>query len=136
MEKIPTWTPVVALALSDPQGRVFLAQRPAGKHHGGLWEFPGGKVEAGENPRGALVREVAEELGLMLDPQALVPAGFADRGGESPIVLFLYTSRQPARDLNVSEHADWGWFDRAAAADLPLAPLDRELLAKLAPLPG
>ena len=64
VENIPTWTCVVALALRDGKGRWLMHRRPADKHHGGLWEFPGGKVETGETPRNALVREIEEELGL------------------------------------------------------------------------
>ena len=63
VENIPTWTCVVALALRDGKGRWLMHRRPADKHHGGLWEFPGGKVETGETPRNALVRETEEELG-------------------------------------------------------------------------
>ena len=58
MKEIPTWTCVAALALSDGNGRWLMHKRPIGKHHGGLWEFPGGKVEAGETPRNALIREI------------------------------------------------------------------------------
>ncbi len=64
MTEIPTWLPVVALALERADGRILMQRRPPGKAHGGLWEFPGGKVEAGESPRAALVREVNEELAI------------------------------------------------------------------------
>ena len=65
-----------------------------GKRHAGLWEVPGGKVDPGETPRAALVREIGEELGLVLDPAALAPAGFVDEpalAGRNPIVLMLYS---------------------------------------------
>ena len=62
MEKNPTWIPVVALALFDQEGRILMQQRTLGRHHGGMWEFPGGKVENGEIPRLALVREIAEDI--------------------------------------------------------------------------
>ena len=68
---------VVAVALFDGQGRVLLAQRPPGKAMAGLWEFPGGKVEVGETPEAALVRELEEELGIEVDVEALEPLTFA-----------------------------------------------------------
>jgi 8-oxo-dGTP diphosphatase len=64
---------VTACALVDADGRVLLAQRPEGKKLAGLWEFPGGKVEAGETPESALVRELAEELGVMTKEDCLAP---------------------------------------------------------------
>jgi 8-oxo-dGTP diphosphatase len=95
VENIPTWTCVVALALRDGKGRWLMHRRPADKHHGGLWEFPGGKVETGETPRNALVREIDEELGLVLEPAACAPVAFAEETigeGRPPIVIMLYTS--------------------------------------------
>ena len=132
MADFPTWTPVVALALTDAAGRLLLQQRPAGKHHGGMWEFPGGKVENGENPRLSLVREIAEELGLRLDPADLFPALVADEGGEKPVVLILYTAANFAGEPAGLEGQQWGWFTRAEAAKLPLAPMDRDMLHRLA----
>ena len=79
VENIPTWTCVVALALRDGKGRWLMHRRPADKHHGGLWEFPGGKVETGETPRNALVREIEEELGLVIEPAANQPLGGEER---------------------------------------------------------
>ena len=64
MKKFPTATLVVAVALVDGEGRVLMQMRPRAKAHGGLWEFPGGKVEPGEGPESALVREIREELGI------------------------------------------------------------------------
>jgi len=82
---------VVAAALVDADGRVLVQQRPPGKPMAGLWEFPGGKVEAGEVPEAALVRELAEELGIGVDPGALTPAAFASEGlGGRHLLLLLY----------------------------------------------
>ncbi|VVT17463.1 (deoxy)nucleoside triphosphate pyrophosphohydrolase [Erythrobacter sp. EC-HK427] len=131
VENIPTWLPVVALALIDDEGRLLLQERPSGKHHGGLWEFPGGKVEAGESPRDSLVREIEEELGLHLDPHQFVPSGFAEESQQSRIVLFLYSTRQNAGVPVPREGQRVGWFTPASAQDLPLAPMDRRLLAQL-----
>ncbi|MES2986417.1 MAG: (deoxy)nucleoside triphosphate pyrophosphohydrolase [Pseudomonadota bacterium] len=86
---------VVAAALIDRDGRVLVQQRPPGKPMAGLWEFPGGKVEAGEVPEAALVRELAEELGIAFDASALVPLTFASEPlGERQLVLLLYTLRE------------------------------------------
>jgi len=131
MADIPTWTPVVALALIDSDGRLLLQQRPAGKHHAGLWEFPGGKVESEENPRFALVREIGEELGLQIDPVDLLPALLADDMGERTIVLFLYTATKWLGNPEGREGQEWGWFSPSEAAALPLAPMDRDLHSRL-----
>lgn len=127
----PTWTPVVALALSDTSGRLLLQQRPLGKHHEGMWEFPGGKVELSENPRNALAREIYEELGIVLDPAALAPALVADDGLAQGIVLILYTATHWIGEPDGREGQKWGWFARDDAAALPLAPMDRDLFARL-----
>ncbi|HKU98102.1 MAG TPA: NUDIX domain-containing protein, partial [Vineibacter sp.] len=74
---------VAAVALIDIDGRVLIAQRPAGKSMAGLWEFPGGKVDAGETPEEALVRELHEELGIETKESCLAPIAFASHGYES-----------------------------------------------------
>ena len=131
MQRNPTFLCVVALALFDTEGRVLMQQRPPGKHHAGLWEFPGGKVENGENPRGALVREIAEELDVMLNPEDLAPAGFAESCAPTPIVLLLYTSRQKTAEPRGLDGQPWRWLTRGEAQALPLAPMDRVLLTEL-----
>lgn len=124
--------PVVALALFDAEGRILLQQRPQGKHHAGLWEFPGGKVESDEKPRNSLVREIAEELAITLDQSLLRCAFFAEETGEKDIVLFLYTSHQQGAQPKGLDGQEWGWFTLAAAAQLALAPMDRVLLEQMA----
>lgn len=131
MQKIPTWILVVAVALFDQNGHLLLQQRPAGKHHGGLWEFPGGKVESGELPRLALVREVAEELGITLDAAGLEPCAFAEEGDNPAVVLNLYTCNSHTGEPVGHEGQQWGWFELAEAAQLALAPMDRRLLRRL-----
>ena len=85
---------VVAVALVDGDGCVLVQQRPPGKPMAGLWEFPGGKVEPGEVPEAALVRELAEELGIDVAIEALSPIAFASEGlGERHLVLLLYVAR-------------------------------------------
>ena len=125
---------VVALAARDAKGRLLLQQRPAGKHHAGLWEFPGGKVELSENPREALVREIEEELTCVLDPADLTPAGFAEGvagDGVTGIVLLLYTYPDLDAEIAAREGQEWGWFEEEKAMALPLAPMDAQLLAGL-----
>src|SRR5687768_11985595 len=82
VERKPTFVVVVAAAIRDRAGRLLLQQGLPHKRHAGLWEFPGGKVETGETPRFALCREVAEELGIELEPNSLQPAGFAEEPAE------------------------------------------------------
>jgi len=86
---------VVAAALIDGEGRVLVQQRPPGKPMAGLWEFPGGKVEPGEVPEAALVRELEEELGIALARDDLVPLTFASESlGERHLILLLYVLRE------------------------------------------
>jgi 8-oxo-dGTP diphosphatase len=119
---------VVAAALFDAQGRVLLAQRPPGKSLEGLWEFPGGKVEAGETPELALVRELQEELGITVRSEALTPLTFASHSYESfHLLMPLYRcvdwhGQAMAREgqglawVAVNDLRNWP----APAADLPL----------------
>lgn len=125
---------VVAAVIRDRAGRLLLQQALPGKPHGGLWEFPGGKVESDENPRLALCREVAEELGLVLDAAAMAPAGFADGMGEGAapaIVLFLYDCPTWKGEPQSREGQAWSWFTPDEAAALPLPPIDLALLEGL-----
>lgn len=135
MEKIPTWTCVVALALGDGEGRWLMHQRPADKQHGGLWEFPGGKVESDESPAEALVREIGEELGLALDIAALAPAGFAQEpvgSRAAPIVILLYTCGDWSGAPEALEGGAIAWFTWREMAVLPRPPLDIALCQSLA----
>jgi 8-oxo-dGTP diphosphatase len=134
MEEKPTWLAVVAAAIRDAQGRLLLQQALPGKRHAMLWEFPGGKVESGENPRFALAREVREELGLTLDPRAMRPLGFADEagsGGRPGIVLFLYDCPVWEGEPAAIEGQAFGWYAPGEAGQLPLAPMDCVLLETL-----
>ena len=117
---------VVAAALVDPDGRVLVAQRPEGKPLGGLWEFPGGKIEPGETPEAALKRELREELGIEIC--CVTPAGFASHAYEAfHLVLLLYLCREwdgvpvgpPIRWLRVPEL----WGIAMPPADGPLLHL-------------
>ena len=134
MAGFPTWLPVVAAAIRDGEGRLLLQQALQGKRHEGQWEFPGGKVESEENPRLALVREVREELALTLDPEEMRPCGFAEEPGEDDapaIVLFLYDCPGWVGTPRGLEGQAFGWFSLREARNLPLAAMDRALLAGL-----
>ena len=134
MEKFPTITLVVALALRDGDGRWLMHRRPEHKHHGGLWEFPGGKVESHETPANALVREIEEELGIAIRADQLVPAGFAQEGEserERPIVILLYTCRQWDGSPQALEGGAIGWFTAQEVHALDRPPLDIALSGPL-----
>ena len=144
LEKIPTMKTkpllVVGLALMDDSGRVLMQRRPEHKQHGNLWEFPGGKVEPGEGPRAALVREIEEELGIGLDTADLFEVSFAaddPAEGRSGIVLLLYGCRcwdgEPkALELGTTI----AWIDANGLSALAMPPLDVPLSRALAPLLG
>lgn len=135
LEKNPTWLCVVAAALSDGEGRWLMQRRPENKFHGGLWEFPGGKVEAVETPANALIREIAEELGVIIEPAALEPAGFAadeSNAARPPIVILLYRAGEWHGEPRALEPgASVGWFTSAEIAGLARPPLDVVLARQL-----
>lgn len=120
---------VVAAALIDGAGRVCLQQRPRHKQHGGLWEFPGGKVEPGEHPANALCREIAEELGAGLVAADLEPCGFA---ASETVVILLYACRQWQGEPQCLEGEALAWFAPSEIRALPMPPLDYPLADQLA----
>ncbi|KQM13813.1 (deoxy)nucleoside triphosphate pyrophosphohydrolase [Novosphingobium sp. Leaf2] len=132
---------VVAVALVDDIGDVLMQQRNFSAVHGGLWEFPGGKVEAGESPEEAVVRELAEELDVRIDVHALQPVGFAsgrtaspEQGGKGPsrpLVILLYACREWLGEPRALEAAALRWLPVAAITTLDMPPLDYPLAAAL-----
>jgi len=126
---------VVAAALADRDGRVLLQRRAPGKAMAGLWEFPGGKVEPGETPEAALVRELDEELGIAVDPAALAPAAFASAPlGGRHMILLLYLCRSwrgTPRALDADALA-WLRPEEMDAGMMP--PADAPLIPPLAAL--
>ncbi|KUR77900.1 (deoxy)nucleoside triphosphate pyrophosphohydrolase [Novosphingobium sp. Fuku2-ISO-50] len=118
---------VVAAALIDSCGRVLMQQRPADREHGGLWEFPGGKLEPGEGPVAALVRELREELAIEVAPTAFVPLGFAAHEGGPDrrcVVLLLYGCREWAGEPISQEDATIAWCAPGRLFALAMPPLD------------
>ena len=135
----PTWLPVVAVALQRGAGLWLMHRRPEGKHHAGLWEFPGGKVEPGETPAQAAVREIGEELGIELAEADLKPAAFAQESTQvagKTIVILLYTCARWRGTPQPIEGGAVGWFSLQDAEDLPKPPLDITLLAGLRNIAG
>lgn len=123
---------VVAAALVDAEGRVLLAQRPAHKSLGGLWEFPGGKLEPGESPEAALIREVEEELAVKVEPDALDPFAFASHAYDSfHLLMPLYVARRWSGEPQPLEAQALAWVKPAAMEAYPMPPADLPLVAKL-----
>lgn len=123
---------VVAAALIDANSRVFVQRRPAGKNMAGLWEFPGGKVEPGEAPEAALIRELREELLIETDSACLAPATFSTGMiGERPLLLLLYVCRK-WRGIVTPHEADGArWLRSHELFALDMPPADRPLVAIL-----
>ena len=127
---------VVAVALVDPDGRILLARRPEGKAMAGLWEFPGGKVESGESPEAALIRELHEELGIETWKSCLAPLTFASHAYDDfHLLMPLYVCRRWEGIPQPRVHSALKWVKTEdinrfpmPAADLPLLPMLRDLL--------
>src|SRR5437667_4357163 len=123
---------VAAVALIDPDGRVLLAQRPEGKHLAGLWEFPGGKVQPGETPEAALIRELEEELGIDVVASCLAPFTFASHGyPEFHLLMPLYVCRKWSGIAIAREGQRLAWVRPARLGDYPMPPADKPLIAML-----
>jgi 8-oxo-dGTP diphosphatase len=123
---------VVAAALVDSDGRVLIAQRPEGKQLAGLWEFPGGKVEPGETPETALIRELEEELGIAVKQACLAPFVFASHTYESfHLLMPLYLIRRWEGEPEVREHAALKWVRPNDMGQYPMPPADDPLVAWL-----
>jgi 8-oxo-dGTP diphosphatase len=123
---------VVACALVDVDGRVLIAQRPEGKQLPGLWEFPGGKVEAGERPEQALIRELDEELGVQVSESCLAPFVFASHAYDSfHLLMPLWLCRRWSGVVVNRHHAALAWVRPNKLAEYPMPPADAPLVAHL-----
>jgi len=126
---------VVACALVDADRRVLIAQRPQGKQLAGLWEFPGGKLEAGESPEAALIRELREELGIETKEACLAPLTFASHSYDSfHLLMPLFVCRKWQGVPEAREHAALKWVRPQALRDYPMPPADAPLIAPLCDL--
>ena len=126
---------VVACALVDADRRVLIAQRPEGKTFAGLWEFPGGKVELGETPEAALIRELREELGIETQTPCLAPLSFASHSYENfHLLMPLFVCRKWQGMPVAREHAELKWVRPQRLRDYPMPAADAPLIAPLCDL--
>ena len=126
---------VVACALIDTDNRVLIAQRPEGKTLAGLWEFPGGKVDAGERPETALIRELKEELGITVEEPCLAPLTFASHAYDDfHLLMPLYVCRKWEGVVAAREGQQLAWVRANKLRDYPMPPADIPLIAHLTDL--
>lgn len=130
-EGLPT-VPVSAVALIDRDGRVLLAQRPAGKRMAGLWEFPGGKIETGETPEAALIRELGEELGIDTAESCLAPLTFASHSYDDfHLLMLVYVCRKWSGTPRPLEGGELAWVRASRLRDYDMPPADIPLIPVL-----
>jgi len=126
---------VAACALIDADGRVLIAQRPPGKSMAGLWEFPGGKVDPGERPEDALIRELKEELGIVVNEACLAPLTFASHTYEDfHLLMPLYVCRRWEGFVTAQEGQTLTWVRPNRLKDYPMPPADIPLISHLTTL--
>lgn len=126
---------VVAAALIDGRGRVLVQQRSPERSMPGLWEFPGGKVEQGETPERALARELAEELGVTVVPEALSPLAFTSETlGDQHLLLLLYSTREWDGEPRPLDASAIRWATTGEMRALEMPPADVPLVEALAAL--
>ena len=123
---------VVACALVDADKRVLICRRPEGKSLAGLWEFPGGKVEPGESPEAALIRELEEELGVVVRAPCLAPLTFASHPYDSfHLLMPLYVCRRWEGFVSAREGQETAWVRANRLRDYPMPPADEPLIPPL-----
>src|SRR5260221_11658355 len=123
---------VAACAVIDADGRVLLAQRPEGKSMAGLWEFPGGKIETGETPEQSLIRELEEELGIVVKEACLAPLTFASHSyPDFHLLMPLYVCRRWDGMVTAREGQGLAWVRPNRLREYPMPPADLPLVAHL-----
>jgi 8-oxo-dGTP diphosphatase len=123
---------VAACALIDADGRVLIAQRPEGKPMAGLWEFPGGKIEAGERPEQTLIRELNEELGIVVREDCLAPLTFASHAyPDFHLLMPLYVCRRWEGTVTATEGQQLAWVKPNRLRDYEMPPADVPLVSHL-----
>ncbi len=123
---------VAACALIDPDGRVLIAQRPPGKSMAGLWEFPGGKIEPGERPEQSLIRELEEELGIVVKEECLAPLTFASHSyPDFHLLMPLYVCRRWQGFVEAREQQALKWVRPNELRNYPMPPADEPLISHL-----
>jgi 8-oxo-dGTP diphosphatase len=123
---------VVAAALVDADGRLLIAQRPAGKQLGGLWEFPGGKIDEGERPEDALIRELHEELGIAVKAACLAPLTFASHAYDDfHLLMPLYVCRKWEGFVHPLDGQTLKWIWAKDLRSYPMPPADAPLIPYL-----
>ena len=128
---------VVAVALVDADNRVLVSKRPEGKSLAGLWEFPGGKVEAGERPEQALIRELDEELGIVVGERCLMPLTFASHAyPDKHLLMPLYVCRRWSGIPQPREEQALRWVRARELRELAMPPADAPLIQPLVGLIG
>ena len=126
---------VAACALIDADARVLIAQRPAGRPMAGLWEFPGGKVELNETPEATLIRELQEELGIIVNEACLAPLTFASHSyADFHLVMPLYVCRRWEGTVTPQESQRLAWVRPNKLRDYPMPPADLPLIPHLTSL--
>jgi 8-oxo-dGTP diphosphatase len=126
---------VAACALIDDDGRVLIAERPAGKAMAGLWEFPGGKIETGERPEQSLIRELKEELGIVVKEACLAPLTFASHlYADFHLLMPLYVCRRWEGIVTAQEGQRLKWVRPNELRNYPMPPADEPLISHLTTL--
>jgi 8-oxo-dGTP diphosphatase len=129
---VSTLVLVAACALIDADGRVLIAQRPEGKPMAGLWEFPGGKVEQGELPEQSLIRELKEELGIVVSEACLAPLTFASHAyPDFHLLMPLYVCRRWEGTVTATEGQRLAWVRANRLRDYEMPPADIPLISHL-----